>query len=134
MNRKRMAIAILVILGVTFLVGVLAPPMLGSEEHDRSIMLQNNRDQNITVTVTVKYQSWNIYRETHTVAAHSDVEVAKLSANPLHIGRQSVRATVTDSYGESASLQLRLNDCYGPAEFYFEPDGEFEAVPYGVVC
>lgn len=136
MNRKRaaVAIAIIAVAGVAFLHEVPTPPTLGSEEYDRSIMLQNDREQNVTVTVTIKQQSSDIYQETLTVTAHSKVEVAKLSANPLHVGRQYVNATVTDPEGGSTSLQLSINNCLGPAYFNYEPDGKLTGTPYKVVC
>ncbi|WP_436910870.1 hypothetical protein [Halosimplex marinum] len=134
MNRKRAGIAVVILLGAAFLYGAVAPPTLGSVATDRSILLQNDRERDVTLTVTIEYQSSNIYRETLTVAAHSKVEAANVSANPLHIGLQHVTATVTDPSGGSASLRLAVSDCYGPAYFIYEPNGEIVTIPHSVAC
>jgi len=135
MNRKRAALAIVVPAAIVFLYGVTATPNLVSEGHDRNVVLENEREQNVSVTVTIEHQFRELYQETHTVAAHSDVEIAKLAPNPFHIGQSSVTVTASNPGGEPATLQIKLDDCYGgTAHLVYLPEGELYTMPHSVAC
>lgn len=135
MNRKRAALALAVLAAIMFLYGVTATPDLVSEGHDRSVVLENEREQNISVTVTIEHQFTEMYKETHTVAAHSDVEIAKLAPNPLHIGQSSATVTASNPGGEPATLRVKLGDCYGgTAYLVYLTEGELYTMPHSVAC
>jgi len=135
MNHKRAGLAIVVLAAIVVLSGVAATPNLVSEGHDRSVVLANDREQTISVTVTIEHQFTEMYQETHTVAADSEVEVAKLAPNPLHIGHSSVTVSASNPGGEQATIQVHIGECYGgPASFVYLPDGELNTIPASTVC
>jgi len=134
MDRKRAALAVVALVGIAYLYGVTATPKVGSENPDRRVVLENLRDQSVSVTVTVEHGSAELFRETRTVAADSEVVAVRLTTNPLHIGRPSVTVTANTPDDRSAPLQLRLGGCRGPAQFTYAPGGELDATPYSVVC
>lgn len=134
MDRKRAALAVVVLVGIAYLYGATATPRVGSENPDRRVVLENLRDQSVSVTVTVEHGSADLSRATRTVAPDSEVVAARLATNPLHIGRPSVTVTASTPGGRSAPLQLRLGGCRGPAHFTYRVGGEVDATPYRVVC
>lgn len=134
MGRKRAAVVVVVLLGVAYLYGVTATPRVGAEHPDREVVVENLRDQSVSVTVTVEHGSADLSSVTRTVAPDSKSVVALLATNPFHIGRPSVTVTASSPDGRSTPLELRLGGCRGPAHFTYGPDGEVSASPYRVVC
>ncbi|QPV64489.1 hypothetical protein I7X12_07720 [Halosimplex litoreum] len=134
MDRKRAALAVVVLLGVAYLYGVTATPRVGTENPDREVVVETLRDRSISVTVTVEHGSAELSSVTRTVAPDSEVVAALLATNPFHIGRPSVTVTASTPGGRSAPLELGFSGCRGPAHFTYGPDGEVSASPYSVVC
>lgn len=99
----------------------LVPSGDGDYEHD--IRVANDRDREITLTIEVDRGGERLYRETHTVAAGSDVVVAGFTEESLPEGERSVTVTATSDDGETASVDVSITGCLGNVVFTYGEDG-----------
>ncbi|WP_224332614.1 hypothetical protein [Haloprofundus halobius] len=84
--------------------------------------MQNDRETEEAVTVTVEREGETLYRRTHSVTGGEERTVAGFVDESLPEGEQEVEVCL-EAVGESSCTDFRVHPCYGGVWASLDGDG-----------